>query len=143
MLRLMLMLNNNTGNNDDNNNYYDNCHSHVAADLNSNRYNSHSCFSPSLCFRPVLKAIEKEAGVVLRFPEVEKLNNPILQLDEVQFEYTPGNIIFTGVNLSAAMDSRICIVSIAGTLYVHIYSNSIMCVFMLLSLSSCSVQDLN
>lgn len=56
--------------------------------------------------------------MVLRFPEVEKLNNPILQLDEVQFEYTPGNTIFTGVNLSAAMDSRICIVSVGGT---HIY----------------------
>ncbi|XP_050691355.1 ATP-binding cassette sub-family F member 3-like [Eriocheir sinensis] len=64
---------------------------------------------------PELKPIEKEVGVVLRFPEVEKLNNPILQLDEVQFEYTAGNTIFTAVNLSAAMDSRICIVGENGT----------------------------
>lgn len=68
---------------------------------------------------PELKPIEKEAGVVLRFPEVEKLNNPILQLDEVQFEYTAGNTIFTAVNLSAAMDSRICIVSVA-ILVIHL-----------------------
>lgn len=66
-----------------------------------------------MCARPELKPIEKETKVVLRFPEVEKLNSSVLQLDEVQFEYTPGNPIFTSVNLSAAMDSRICIVSVA------------------------------
>lgn len=65
-----------------------------------------------LCGRPELKPIDKEVKVILRFPEVEKLSGSVLQLDEVQFEYTPGNPIFTNVNLSAAMDSRICIVSI-------------------------------
>ncbi|XP_045619070.1 ATP-binding cassette sub-family F member 3 [Procambarus clarkii] len=64
---------------------------------------------------PELKPIEKEVGLVLKFPEVEKLNTPILQLDEVQFEYTKGMTIFSGVNLSAAMDSRICIVGENGT----------------------------
>ncbi|KAK8724215.1 hypothetical protein OTU49_011284, partial [Cherax quadricarinatus] len=64
---------------------------------------------------PELKPIEKETGLVLKFPEVEKLNTPILQLDEVQFEYTKGMTIFSGVNLSAAMDSRICIVGENGT----------------------------
>lgn len=64
--------------------------------------------------------------MVLRFPEVEKLNNPILQLDEVQFEYTAGNTIFTAVNLSAAMDSRICIVSVA---FLHLFIQVSMCAF--------------
>lgn len=64
---------------------------------------------------PELKPVEKEIGVVLRFPEAEKLNTPILQLDEVQFEYKKGMTIFSGVNLSAAMTSRICIVGENGT----------------------------
>ncbi|XP_071519851.1 ATP-binding cassette sub-family F member 3 [Panulirus ornatus] len=64
---------------------------------------------------PELKPVEKEAGVILKFPDVEKLNTPILQLDEVQFEYTKGVTVFSGVNLSAAMDSRICIVGENGT----------------------------
>ncbi|XP_042226816.1 ATP-binding cassette sub-family F member 3-like [Homarus americanus] len=64
---------------------------------------------------PELKPIEKEVGVTLKFPDVEKLNTPILQLDEVQFEYTKSVTIFSGVNLSVAMDSRICIVGENGT----------------------------
>ncbi|KAK3860899.1 hypothetical protein Pcinc_033079 [Petrolisthes cinctipes] len=64
---------------------------------------------------PELKPIEKEIGVTLKFPEVEKLNSPILQLDEVSFYYTKGKTIFSGVDLSAAMDSRICIVGENGT----------------------------
>ncbi|XP_068223790.1 ATP-binding cassette sub-family F member 3 [Palaemon carinicauda] len=64
---------------------------------------------------PELKPVEKETGVVLRFPEAEKLNTPILQLDEVQFEYKKDTVIFSGVNLSAAMNSRICIVGENGT----------------------------
>ena len=53
--------------------------------------------------------------MVLRFPEVEKMTSSVLQLDEVQFEYTPGNPLFLNVNLSVAMDSRICIVSVVVT----------------------------
>ena len=62
-------------------------------------------------FRPKLQPIEKESEVVLRFPETEKLSPPILQLDEVDFHYVPNNPIFRKMCISAAMDSRICIVS--------------------------------
>ncbi|XP_063602737.1 ATP-binding cassette sub-family F member 3-like [Penaeus indicus] len=64
---------------------------------------------------PELKPVEKETIVTLRFPEAEKLNSPILQLDEVEFSYKKDVVIFSKVNLSAAMDSRICIVGENGT----------------------------
>lgn len=66
-------------------------------------------------YRPELKPIEKEVEVVLRFPETEPLSPPILQLDEVMFRYTDaGVIIFSNVNLSATLESRICIVGDNG-----------------------------
>ena len=48
---------------------------------------------------------------VCRFPDnFEKLSPPILQLDEVEFYYTPERRLFTGLNVSADLESRICIV---------------------------------
>lgn len=73
---------------------------------------SYSTIKNILNFRPELKPIEKEVDVVLRFPETEPLSPPILQLDEVLFRYNQGKIIFSNVNLSATLESRICIVSI-------------------------------
>jgi len=62
--------------------------------------------------RPELKPIDKETEVTLRFPEVEKLTPPILMLSDVQFKYAKtGRTIFANVDLSATMESRICIVS--------------------------------
>ena len=46
-----------------------------------------------------------------RFPEVDKLSPPILQLDEVLFYYIRDKVLFSNVCLNANMDSRICIVS--------------------------------
>jgi ATP-binding cassette, subfamily F, member 3 len=66
--------------------------------------------------RPELKPIEKEVDVVLKFPETEKLSPPILQLDEVSFWYDKEKIIFSGVNLGATMESRICIVRFSNFL---------------------------
>ncbi|KAL8578789.1 ATP-binding cassette sub- F member 3 [Nucella lapillus] len=63
---------------------------------------------------PELKPIEKETEVVLRFPEVDKLSPPILQLDEVTFYYSTDKILFTNVCLNANMESRICIVGENG-----------------------------
>lgn len=63
-------------------------------------------------FRPELKPVEKEIEVVLKFPEVEPLNPPVLTLNEIAFKYSPEKVIFTCVNLSANLDSRICIVRI-------------------------------
>ncbi|XP_068172766.1 ATP-binding cassette sub-family F member 3 [Antennarius striatus] len=64
---------------------------------------------------PELKPIEKETEVTLRFPDhFEKLSPPILQLDEVEFYYSPHQRLFTGLNLSADLESRICIVGENG-----------------------------
>lgn len=62
-------------------------------------------------FRPELKPIEKEVPVVLKFPDTEPLSPPILQLNEVSFQYTKDRVIFSLVNLGATLESRICIVS--------------------------------
>merc|ERR1719273_1917990 len=64
---------------------------------------------------PVLVPVEKEAEVTLKFPEVEKMSGTILMLSEVSFSY-PGTdrVIFSNVDLSATMESRICIVGENG-----------------------------
>lgn len=46
-----------------------------------------------------------------RFPDnFEKLSPPVLQLDEVDFYYSPDHCLFTGLCVSADLESRICIV---------------------------------
>jgi len=55
--------------------------------------------------------------VTLRFPDVVPLSPPILQLNEVSFRYESSkddSFIFAGVNLTAALESRICIVGENG-----------------------------
>lgn len=55
--------------------------------------------------------------MTLRFPDVDALSPPILQLNEVAFRYesSPNNeFLFTGVNLTASLQSRICIVGENG-----------------------------
>ncbi|CAN9511259.1 unnamed protein product [Ophioblennius macclurei] len=64
---------------------------------------------------PELKPMEKETEVTLRFPDnFEKLSPPILQLDEVEFYYSRDHPLFSGLNLSADLESRICIVGENG-----------------------------
>jgi len=64
---------------------------------------------------PVLLPVVLESDVVLKFPLTEPLNPPIIQLDEVDFRYTAeGRDIFRKVDLSANMESRICIVGENG-----------------------------
>ena len=65
---------------------------------------------------PELKPVEKEADVVLKFPDVEKLAPPILMLSGVTFAYNgkKENAVFKNVDLSATMESRICIVGENG-----------------------------
>ncbi|KAL7401025.1 hypothetical protein ABVT39_021552 [Epinephelus coioides] len=64
---------------------------------------------------PELKPLEKESEVTLRFPDnFEKLSPPILQLDEVEFYYSADQPLFSGLNLSADLESRICIVGENG-----------------------------
>lgn len=53
--------------------------------------------------------------MTLRFPEVEPLNPPILQINEVSFRYpNTTNVLFSNVCLSASLQSRICIVGENG-----------------------------
>lgn len=67
-------------------------------------------------FRPELKAAEKESEVTLRFPEVEALSPPILQVNEVSFKYNASDpdFVFSNVCLNASLESRICIVGENG-----------------------------
>lgn len=65
--------------------------------------------------RPELKPVEKDVEVVIKFPEVENLNPPVLTIDEVSFKYpNTDRVIFSGVNLGANSESRICIVGENG-----------------------------
>jgi len=64
---------------------------------------------------PVLEPVIIEAGVTLRFPEVDKMSGTILMLSEVAFSYAGNDrVIFSGVDLAATMESRICIVGENG-----------------------------
>lgn len=64
---------------------------------------------------PVLEPVITEAVVTLKFPDVDKLSPPILMLSEVSYTYPETNrIIFSKVDLSATMESRICIVGENG-----------------------------
>ncbi|XP_035223742.1 ATP-binding cassette sub-family F member 3-like [Stegodyphus dumicola] len=65
---------------------------------------------------PELKPVEKETAVVLRFPNPEPLQPPVLQLDEVSFTYpSASKPVLYNVNLSANSGSRICIVGDNGS----------------------------
>jgi len=64
---------------------------------------------------PVLEPVVKEAGVTLKFHDVDKLSPPILMLSEVSYRYGPeSRVIFSKVDISATMESRICIVGENG-----------------------------
>ncbi|KAL1381094.1 hypothetical protein quinque_006538 [Culex quinquefasciatus] len=92
---------------------------HVQEFIDRFRYNANRAASVQSKIKmleklPELKPVEKEIEVTIKFPEVEPLNPPVLQLNEVQFKYSTEKVIFTMVNLSANLDSRICIVGENG-----------------------------
>ena len=57
-----------------------------------------------------------------RFPEVEKLNPPILQLDSVSFTYENGPMVYKDIDLSVSQESRIALVS---TVFVFVQVSQI------------------
>jgi ATP-binding cassette subfamily F protein 3 len=59
---------------------------------------------------PILEAPEDEYTVVFKFPEVDKLSPPILQMQNVHFGYTPDKPLLRNVDLDVQLDSRIGIV---------------------------------
>ncbi|EMR70778.1 hypothetical protein MGN70_001051 [Eutypa lata] len=63
---------------------------------------------------PILEAPEAEYSVKFRFPEVEKLSPPIIQMSGVTFGYTPDNILLRDIDLDVQLDSRIGIVGPNG-----------------------------
>uniref|UniRef100_A0A1B6LNT8 ATP-binding cassette sub-family F member 3 n=1 Tax=Graphocephala atropunctata TaxID=36148 RepID=A0A1B6LNT8_9HEMI len=92
---------------------------HVQEFIDRFRYNANRASSVQSKIKmleklPELKPVEKEVEVVLKFPEVEALSPPILQLNEVSFSYVEGKPILTQINLGATLESRICIVGDNG-----------------------------
>lgn len=63
---------------------------------------------------PVLDAPESEYTVHFKFPEVEKLSPPIIQMSNVTFGYKPDKILLRNVDLDVQLDSRIGIVGPNG-----------------------------
>lgn len=63
---------------------------------------------------PVLEAPESLYTVHFKFPEVEKLSPPIIQMSGVSFGYSKDNILLKNVDLDVQLDSRIGIVGPNG-----------------------------
>ncbi|KXT07307.1 hypothetical protein AC578_546 [Pseudocercospora eumusae] len=63
---------------------------------------------------PVLEAPEAEYSVHFKFPEVEKLSPPIIQMSNVSFGYSKDKILLKNVDLDVQLDSRIGIVGPNG-----------------------------
>ena len=63
---------------------------------------------------PVLEAPESEYIVHFKFPDVEKLSPPIIQMSNVSFGYTPDKPLLANIDLDVQLDSRIGIVGPNG-----------------------------
>ena len=63
---------------------------------------------------PVLEAPEAEYSVVFRFPDVEKLSPPILQMSNVSFGYSAEAVLLRNIDLDVQLDSRIGIIGPNG-----------------------------
>lgn len=63
---------------------------------------------------PVLEPPEAEYSVKFKFPDVEKLSPPIVQMTDVTFGYTKDKILLRNVDLDVQLDSRIGIVGPNG-----------------------------
>ena len=63
---------------------------------------------------PVLEAPESEYSVKFRFPDVEKLSPPIVQMTDVTFGYAADTVLLRNVDLDVQLDSRIGIVGPNG-----------------------------
>ncbi|KAB8076297.1 P-loop containing nucleoside triphosphate hydrolase protein [Aspergillus leporis] len=63
---------------------------------------------------PVLDAPESDYVVHFKFPDVEKLSPPIVQMSEVAFGYTKDKPLLKNVDLDVQLDSRIGIVGPNG-----------------------------
>jgi ATP-binding cassette subfamily F protein 3 len=65
---------------------------------------------------PVLQPVIREVDVTFAFPKCDVLSNPVLQLDEVCFQYSKDSpLIFQNICVGSQNDSRICIVGENGS----------------------------
>ncbi|KAK9236827.1 P-loop containing nucleoside triphosphate hydrolase protein [Lipomyces kononenkoae] len=64
---------------------------------------------------PILEPPEEDQTLTFRFPQVEKLSPPIIQLENVSFGYTPGRMIISNVDIDVQLDSRIALVGANGS----------------------------
>lgn len=65
---------------------------------------------------PVIKPVVKETPVVFKFPDPSSISGTLFQLEDVSFKYTPdGPYILKNVDISASLESRICIVGDNGS----------------------------
>ncbi|KAK9451728.1 P-loop containing nucleoside triphosphate hydrolase protein [Limtongia smithiae] len=64
---------------------------------------------------PILEAPEEEATLSFRFPDVEKLSPPIVQLENVTFGYPGTRTILSKVDMNVQLDSRIALVGANGS----------------------------
>ncbi|RHZ56761.1 putative AAA family ATPase GCN20 [Aspergillus thermomutatus] len=63
---------------------------------------------------PVLEPPESDYVVHFKFPDVEKLSPPIVQMSDVSFGYSKDKLLLTNVELDVQLDSRIGIVGPNG-----------------------------
>jgi len=63
---------------------------------------------------PILEPPEAEYSVHFKFPEIEKLSPPIIQMSGVSFGYSPEKPLLRNVDLDVQLDSRIGIVGPNG-----------------------------
>ncbi|KAL1306704.1 hypothetical protein AAFC00_005373 [Neodothiora populina] len=63
---------------------------------------------------PILEAPESVYTVSFKFPDVDKMSPPIIQMDNVSFGYTPDKLLLKNVDLDVQLDSRIGIVGPNG-----------------------------
>uniref|UniRef100_A0A1L8DF80 ATP-binding cassette sub-family F member 3 n=2 Tax=Nyssomyia neivai TaxID=330878 RepID=A0A1L8DF80_9DIPT len=90
---------------------------HVQEFIDRFRYNANRAASVQSKIKmleklPELTPVEKEQETVIKLPEVEPLNPPILMVTDVGFAYD--RTIFRCLNLNASLQSRICIVGENG-----------------------------
>lgn len=95
---------------------------HVQEFIDRFRYNANRAASVQSKIKmleklPELQPVEKEPETVIKLPDVEPLNPPILMVTDVAFSYEQDNVkrpIFRCLNLNANLQSRICIVGENG-----------------------------
>ncbi|KIO23186.1 hypothetical protein M407DRAFT_215302 [Tulasnella calospora MUT 4182] len=92
---------------------------HLQAFIDRWRYNANRAAQAQMKIKileklPDLEEPEAEDTERFKFPETEKISPPLLQLNEVQFGYTPEKIILDKVDIDVGLDSRIAVIGPNG-----------------------------